>query len=164
VRATDGVGAAGQPVAANEEVVLEPGDLLTYVGLPADPGTFRNAGEESVSELVFGVWGSEVASCPPTGMVEPWLEYREGSEWTLSPGPLAFTLQRITLASAANTPLPQEDPDRALVILHAEEGVPTYEGDGEVRILTNAGDDPLVALLLTIRPVETGTATPVSDT
>jgi hypothetical protein len=164
VRAASGSGAPGEAVAAEEEVVLGPGDLLVYVGLPPVPGAFRNLGPEPVSGLVFGVWGTEVAACPPSGMVEPWLEYLDGSMWTLPLGPLAVALQRVTLAPGASIPLPAAAPGGTLAFHHVEAGSPTEEGAGATRRLANTGDEPLVALILTIDPAGAGAGTPEAGT
>jgi hypothetical protein len=162
VRSGSGAAAPEEPVAAGQEVVLGPGNLLVYVGLPPVPGEFRNPGPEPVSGLVFGIWGPEVAACPPTGMVEPWLEYLEGAAWTLPPGPLALALRRITLPPGGRVPLPEPAPGEALTFLHTEEGAPTYEGAGAERILTNTRNAPLVVLLLEARPASPGAGTPAT--
>ena len=144
--------------------MLGPGDLLVYVGLPPVPGEFRNDGEEPVSGLVFGVWGTEVAACPPTGMVEPWLEYLDGAEWTLPPGPLAVAVRRVTLAPEASISLPETATGGALAFVHAEAGSPAYAGAGATRTLGNAGDAPLVVLILTISPAGPAAGTPEAGT
>ena len=43
-----------------------------------------------------------------------------------------------------------------------EEGAPTHEGAAAARTLTNAGDVPLVVLLLEIRPFGPGAGTPAA--
>ena len=144
-------GTAAEPVTAGREVTLLAGDLLLYTALPRVPGEFRNDGEEPVVGLVFGVWGDQVANCPPTGMVEPWLKYLEGRDWTLPPGPLVLMLRRFTLAPGASATFPASDAvDTTLVFDHIDEGSPSYAGEGAERMLRNDGDDLLIALALTL--------------
>jgi hypothetical protein len=153
LRSADQTTATTEPVAADAEVVLSPGDRLLYVGLPAVPGVFRNPGPEPVTGLVWGVWGAAVAGCPPIGMVEPWVSYVDGREWTLPPGPLTLTLQRLTLVPGASAAFPASDPEAAgLVLDYVEQGVAAYTGEGAGRRLRNAGEEPLIALALTLTP------------
>jgi hypothetical protein len=94
-------------------------------------------------------------------MVEPWVNYLDGPEWTLPPGPLTLTLQRLTLAPGASAAFPATDPaEEVLVLDHIEQGDGAVSGDGAARRLRNAGETPLIAVALTLTPAAPA-ATPV---
>jgi hypothetical protein len=169
--ASDGV---WEPVAAGTEVVIGPGDAVVQTDLPAVPGEFGNAGDEALSILEFAIWGERVTDCPPAGVVEPWFAYLDGRDWNLPTGPVAVELRRVTLAPGADLPpyetawselihvdagrlewttQPSEAAPGQPLSFRAPSSVPWLAlPTGTTRTLHNAGDEPLVLLVLSFVP------------
>lgn len=181
---------AEEEIAAGQEVLLEPRDVVVYNNYAA-AGQFRNAGSGEL--VVLGVAlvaedlsdGTEAPDLPE-GAVPDQLGRAVPYDWqVLAGGPVVATLRRVTLAPGealdpVGVPglesIAVESGEIELGIIPAGESAPTSSpmrymagrttpfmglGEGSRRVLTNSGAEPAVVLILAIDPAGYG-ATPTS--
>jgi hypothetical protein len=99
---TDGTPGPVEKVTPDTEVVLHAGDTAVY-GLEL-PVTYRNAGTDLVQLVAGGIFAGSPPA-PPADYAIPSFEEQYPAP-PLPPGPLAVTLQRMTLAPEAIFPAP----------------------------------------------------------
>jgi hypothetical protein len=177
--------AAPESIAPGTAVTLGPGDAAIYP--ENDRGqTWGNAGAEPLVLLVAGVFATALPE-PPVGLTPEGLGTIAPNEWadaySVPPGPVMLTLRRLTLAPGAalpeytavgpeligietgslgvtrtGSPLPPSAPSGQEVVRGSGEA---FRVAPRMQVaLRNAGDKPLVLVVLALTPAEGGTGTP----